>query len=153
MAELDDGYTERSSDGTYGGIEESFIAIGCADGPSVDGVAGVRAIEDAAERAAPRLGRSIVNNSIACALWPVKAPAPAPVSAPTAPPILIVGTRKDPATPVAWAKALAQQLGSGILITAPGSQHTSFGLGNNCVDIPVIQYLVDGTAPKSDIHC
>lgn len=153
MAALADAYTERSSNGTYGGIEASFIAIGCADGPPVDGVAGVRAIEDAAERAAPRLGRSIVNNSIACALWPVKAPPAAPVSAPTAPPILIVGTRKDPATPVAWARALAHQLGSGILITAPGSQHTSFGLGNNCVDIPVIQYLVNGTAPKSDIHC
>lgn len=153
MADLADAYTERSSDGTYGGIEESFIAIGCADGPPVGGIEGVRAIEDAAKQFAPRLGRSIVNNSIACALWPVKAAPAAPVSAPTAPPIVIVGTRKDPATPVAWAKALAQQLGSGVLITAPGSQHTSFGLGNNCVDIPVIQYLVDGTAPKADIRC
>jgi pimeloyl-ACP methyl ester carboxylesterase len=153
IAQLADAYTQRDANGRYGGIEESFLAIGCADGPPINGVAGVREIEQAAQQVAPRLGTAIVNNSLACALWPVKGKAAAPVRAPSAPPIVVIGTRKDPATPLAWARALADQLESGVLITAPGAQHTSFGLGNGCVDTPVIEYLVDGTAPSDDIRC
>jgi len=153
MAELADSYTQRNRDGSYGNIEEAFLAIGCADGPPVGTVNDVWTIEAAAAQAAPRLGRSIVNNSVACALWPEKGAAAAPVRAPTAPPILVVGTKKDPATPFAWARALTQQLGSGVLITAPGEQHTAFGLGIRCVDDAVVRYFVDTTPPRSDLDC
>jgi pimeloyl-ACP methyl ester carboxylesterase len=153
MAALADSYTERNRDGSYGNIEEAFLAIGCSDGPPVGTLTDVLAIEEAAARAAPRLGRSIVNNSIACSLWPVKGAPAAPVHAPTAPPILVVGTKKDPATPFAWARSLADQLGSGVLVTAPGEQHTAFGLGIRCVDDAVVRYFVDGTVPRGGLDC
>jgi pimeloyl-ACP methyl ester carboxylesterase len=153
MAALADSYTERNRDGSYGSIEEAFLAIGCADGPPVGTLSDVLEIEEAAARAAPRLGRSIVNNSIACALWPVKGAPAAPVHAPTAPPILVIGTKKDPATPFAWARALADQLESGVLIAAPGEQHTAFGLGIGCVDDAVVRYFVDGKAPRGGLDC
>jgi len=153
MAQLADSYTERNRDGSYGNIEEAFLAIGCADGPPVGTVNDVWTIEAAAGQAAPRLGRAIVNNSIACALWPVKGAPAAPVHAPTAPPILVVGTKKDPATPFAWARSLANQLGSGVLIAAPGEQHTAFGLGIHCVDDAVVRYFVDGTPPRGTLDC
>ncbi|GMU79206.1 MAG: proteinase [Acidimicrobiia bacterium] len=153
MADLSDSYTERRGDGTYGGIEESFLAISCADGPPVGGVADVRAIEARAEAVAPRTGPGIVNNSLACALWPFQGPPARAIRAPDAPPIVVIGTRRDPATPLAWAEALARQLESGVLVTAPGAQHTAYGLGNRCVDRTVERSLIEGIAPKRDVDC
>ena len=153
MAQFADEYTERNRDGSYGNIEEAFLAIGCADGPPVGTVSDVWSIESAAAQAAPRLGRAIVDNSIACALWPVQGAPAAPVHAPGAPPILVVGTKHDPATPFAWARSLANQLGSGRLIAAPGEQHTAFGLGIPCVDDAVVRYFVRRAAPRGDLDC
>ena len=153
IAALSDSYTERSADGSYGTIQDAFTAISCADGPAVGSVADVADIEAAAAAVAPRTGPAIVNNSIACALWPVPGPGAAPVSAPGAPPIVVIGTRHDPATPFTWAQSLAKQLGSAVLISAPGTQHTAFGMGNSCVDNTVVGYLVDLTTPKQTLVC
>jgi pimeloyl-ACP methyl ester carboxylesterase len=151
---LSDEYTGRSSDGTYDAIDNAFFAIGCPDGPPMDGLAGMRAIEDRAAAAAPRLGRSIVNNSLACALWPVQpTAAAAPVHAPGTPPIVVIGTQHDPATPLAWAKGLASELDHGVLMTAPGSRHTAFAAGNSCIDDHVVNYLVNLKPPKNGTAC
>ena len=75
LADADD-YTGRQADGTYNPMSEAFLAIGCADGPPVGGIDGLHVIEEKAAKVAPRLGRAIVNNSLACALWPVVARAP-----------------------------------------------------------------------------
>ena len=61
---------------------------------------------------------------------------------------MVVGTRRDPATPFAWSQSLVRRLGSGVLISAPGAEHTPFGLGNRCVDDAVIRHLVDLQAPE-----
>ncbi|HZP29881.1 MAG TPA: alpha/beta hydrolase [Acidimicrobiia bacterium] len=154
MLDLSDAYTERRSDGTYDDIDSAFFAIGCPDGPPMGGLEGVRAIEERAQAVAPRLGRSIVNNSLACALWPVQPTAPAaPIHAPGAPPIVVIGTRHDPATPLRWAKGLARELGHGVLMTARGSRHTAFAAGNSCIDNRVVHYLVDLKPPKNDTAC
>jgi pimeloyl-ACP methyl ester carboxylesterase len=148
-----DLYTGRSDNGTYNDLQESFLAIGCADGPPIGGVDGLRAIEEEAAEVAPRLGRSVVNNSLACAFWPVPAPPAQPLYAPGAPPILVIGTRNDPATPLSGARALARELGSGVLMIAPGAQHTAFASGNACVDRAVARYFVDLGPPKNGKRC
>jgi hypothetical protein len=150
---VSDTYTGRVDDGDYQGNTESFLAIGCADGPPVGGVDGLRVIEDAAEQAAPRVGRAVVNNSFACALWPVEAAPPAPLHATGAPPLLVLGTRDDPATPQAWARGLARQLDEGVLATAGGERHTAFNGGNRCIDRIVVRYLVDLDVPDDPTHC
>ncbi len=148
-----DDYTGRQGDGTYDTLQAAFSAIGCVDGPSVGDAATLREIEAAAEEVAPRVGASIVNNSMACAFWPIAAAPPAPVSAPDAPPILVLGTRDDPATPVAWARNLAEQLESSALVTVGGSRHTSFAVGNECVDRIVVRYLIDEQTPRRTKRC
>jgi pimeloyl-ACP methyl ester carboxylesterase len=154
LFDASDAYTGRRSDGQYDAIDEAFFAIGCPDGPPMGGLAGMRAIEDRAQAAAPRLGRSIVNNSLACALWPVQPTAPAAaIHAPGAPPILVVGTRHDPATPLRWAQGLASELDSGVLMTARGSRHTAFAAGNSCIDRNVTGYLVDLVPPRNGTAC
>lgn len=153
MLDVADLYTGRTDDGTYDDITESFLAIGCADGPPVGGLDGLRTIEERAAAAAPRLGRAVVNNSLPCALWPVAAAPPMELHAAGAPPMLVLGTRDDPATPLAWAKGLAHQLDEGVLVTVGGERHTAFGGGNRCVDRIVVRYLVALDVPKNPTAC
>ena len=57
----------------------------------------------------------------ACDFWPVKdKTVNRAIHAKGAPPILVVGTLRDPATPYKWAKALAAQLSSGVLLSFDG---------------------------------
>ena len=78
---------------------------------------------------------------------------PKPIHAPGAPPIVVIGTTRDPATPYAWAKGLAAQLDSGRLITRDGDGHTGFHEGSPCVDRAVEQYFLSGTDPQDNLHC
>ena len=148
-----DQYTGRSQDGTYDQSLEAFLAIGCLDGPDVGGLAGLRVIEDQAAQVAPRLGRSVVNNSLACAVWPVPVqPAPLP-HAVGAPPIVVVGNTNDPATPYAWAQGLSHELTSAVLVTVNSTMHTAYASGNSCVDTVVNRYLLDRVPPPAGIRC
>jgi hypothetical protein len=72
---------------------------------------------------------------------------------PGAGPILVVGTTHDPATPYAWARALANQLASGVLLTREGDGHTAYGRGNTCVDSAVDDYLLTDRPPKNGTRC
>ena len=58
----------------------------------------------------------------------------------------------DPATPYAWAKSLAKQLESGVLITRKGDGHTAY-LESKCVDKAVDGYLLELTVPKDGLVC
>ena len=66
---------------------------------------------------------------------------------------MVVGTTRDPATPYAWAEALADQLDSGVLVTRDGDGHTGYNSGNDCVDEAVEAYLLDGTVPEDGLSC
>ncbi len=148
-----DSYTGREAEGVYDDAQEAFLAIGCADGPPVGDVDAMRAIEDAAARVAPRLGATIVNGSLPCALWPVTAPQPRALHAAGAAPIWVLAARKDPATPFRWARGLATALESATLVAVRSSSHTSFDSGNLCVDDVVIRYLVDLEVPARGTRC
>jgi pimeloyl-ACP methyl ester carboxylesterase len=148
-----DLYADREGDGSYSNLQEAFFTIGCADGPSLGGVAGLKAIEDVAARKAPRLGRSIVNNSAPCAFWPFEPPPPRVLRAHGAAPILLLGTVDDPATPYRWAESLAEALASTVLVRVAGERHTAFASGNPCVDDLVVRYLVDLQMPNEGARC
>ena len=152
VAALADSYTERRPDGTYGTSQDAFLAISCADGPPVGTIADVAATGAAAAAVAPILGPGIVSNALTCALWPFQGPPAAPVHVTGSPPSMVVGTLDDPATPVAWARSLATQLGA-TLVTAPGYQHTAFGQGNACVDTAVVAFLVTAERPPGPVTC
>jgi TAP-like protein len=75
------------------------------------------------------------------------------VEAPGAPPIVVVGTTRDPATPYVWAQALARQLSSGVLVTYAGDGHTAYARGNGCISAAVNRYLNDDVAPRDGLRC
>lgn len=154
---LADGYNDRRSDGSYGSnLTEAYWATICAD---------VRAAPDQEEDVpdpasitaqAPILGPSLVGQESMCAAWPAPASpgtGAVAVQAAGAPPIVVIGTTHDPATPYLWARSLADQLESGVLVSVAGTQHLAYGRGNSCVDELVEDYLVDGEAPADGIDC
>jgi hypothetical protein len=66
---------------------------------------------------------------------------------------MVVGTTRDPATPLVWARALASQLPRGVLVTRDGDGHTGYGRGSRCTDDTVERYLVSGIVPTKDVRC
>ncbi len=153
---LSDEFTGRNDDGTYATLQEAFWGIGCLDGPSVvGGPDAFQAAEPQFRAAAPRLGVGLLYATLVCAYWPVPpVPSMAPITVDGTPPILVVGTTGDPATPLQWAEALSKELSSGVLLVAEGTQHTAFVTAfNRCVDDAVVKYLVDLTPPVSGTRC
>jgi pimeloyl-ACP methyl ester carboxylesterase len=149
-----DSFVGRDAEGRDDHALEAFWAVTCLDGPVIPNVDAAAALEQQAVAVAPRLGAFIVNNSLPCSVWPVKpVAAGGRITAPGAPPILVIGTTRDPATPLSQARALASSLQRGRLLVAEGEQHTSFDNGNACVDAVVTRYLVDRRLPRPGTRC
>ena len=65
----------------------------------------------------------------------------------------MLSTTGDPATPYTWGVHLAQELGSGVLVTRVGEGHTAYAWGNPCIDEAVNAFLVAGTTPRDGLRC
>ncbi|MDQ1477836.1 MAG: hypothetical protein QOE62_3065, partial [Actinomycetota bacterium] len=151
---LSDAYTGRQARGKYSNETAVFYATGCLDGPAPPTVAAVQRLAAQAAKVAPRLGPSSVWLGLPCTLWPVPAPGKvAPIRAAGAPPILVIGTTHDPATPYIWAESLARELASGVLLTSNSASHTSYGHGDQCVDGNTDRYLLELRVPPAGTRC
>jgi pimeloyl-ACP methyl ester carboxylesterase len=153
LLELSDQIDGRQGNGTYDNLVESNSAINCVDRPGLGPTIADYAREAiAGAKDGPTFGEFIGWGNVACAEWPV-APelAPGPVSAVGAPPILVIGTLRDPATPFVGAQALAKQLG-GSLLTFDGDGHTAF-LRSTCIDNIVKSYVVALKTPAVGTIC
>jgi pimeloyl-ACP methyl ester carboxylesterase len=152
---LADEYNYRDSDGTYfDNSNEAFIAIGCLEyGPSVDLRYDARELAALKEQD-PMLGPYQGYADLTCSGWSYgPTDFPDAIDASGAPPMLLIATTGDPATPYPAAKALAKQLSSGVLVTFNGDSHTAYALGNVCVDDVVNNFFINGTVPDSDPQC
>ncbi|MFD7021225.1 alpha/beta hydrolase [Promicromonospora sukumoe] len=152
---LADVYNDRNDDGTFkSNSEEAFRAINCADARAEEDMTKMAEIADEIEAAAPTLGESFGYSGIECTDWPYPpAEQEFDPAAEGAPPIVVIGTTNDPATPYRWAEALAGTLSSAVLVTYEGEGHTAYGRSNTCVSNAVETYLVEGKAPKDGLTC
>jgi hypothetical protein len=124
------------------------------DLPSVRSVADIQAQLPSYRQASPLFGAAIAWSSLPCAYWPAPpAGRPHTIRARGAPPILVIGTTRDPATPYSWAQGLAAQLSSGVLLTRDGDGHTAYQRGSACVDGAVDTYLLEGAPPANGLRC
>ena len=146
---LSDSYLERTENG-YANLIEANPAVNCVDRPWPRTAAPYYALADRLRRVAPRNGPEIALAGLTCSVWPTPPTAtPREVHAPGMPPVVVIGTTRDPATPFAWSQALARQLSRGILITHVGDGHTVYrASAPACVQRPVNDYLVTLKAPK-----
>jgi len=151
MLQLADASDRRNRDGSYGQLNYAFPAIRCLDSQDNS----VRAAEKRLaqeSRTAPVLGR-LNGPDLVCALWPVKSATKQPtVDGEGAPPIMVVGTTGDPATPYEYAQSMARALGSGVLVTLDGEGHLAYGQ-SACVRKLVVAYLVQDEVPRDGTHC
>jgi len=153
LVQLADLLLERNPDGTYANLVDADTSISCLDRPWPRSLASWQAAASAAARAAPLFGAPLVWGNLPCAYWPVPPAAQPAFTAAGAPPILVVGTTRDPATPYRWARALAADLSSGVLLGWNGDGHTAYGEGSACVDQIVNEYLISLKVPRSGNVC
>lgn len=151
---LSDSYNERDANGSYSNSIEANLAINCRDYPTPQTPDAAFAAAADAGRSAPDFGAANMNLGLACLFLPPSArgTALADPSAPSAPPILVVATTGDPATPYSQGVSLARKLGSGVLVTNVGEQHTAYGY-SACVTKIVDAYLTDLTVPPAGTRC
>ena len=108
LLQLADASDRRDRDGTYGQLNYAFPAIRCLDSQDDSVRAAEKRLAEESRRA-PILGR-LNGPDLACPLWPVKsAPKQPVVDADGAPPIVVIGTTGDPATPYEYAKSMADR--------------------------------------------
>jgi len=153
LVELANLLLERNPNGTYANLADADTSISCLDRPWPRSLAAWQAAASAASRAAPLFGAPLVWGSLPCAYWPVSSYPLPQIRAAGAPPILVVGTLRDPATPYRWAQALAGDLSSGVLLGWNGDGHTAYGEGSACVDTIVNDYLIGLSVPRSGMVC
>ena len=155
LLRLSDIYFDRQENGSYkGNIGQVIYAVNCLDTSDHLTVEETEAILPRFEKVSPVFGRALGWGALGCADWPIKVTNPLPkIEAKGAPPILVLGTTRDPATPYEWAKSLATQLSSGVLITREGDGHTAYNSGNDCITDAVDGFFTKGTVPKDGLTC
>jgi len=153
MLAISDPFRGRKPNGSYSNEQDAYTANICLDYPAPSDVATYTDWARQLTSAAPHFAQMIAYNDLICAFWAVPAQGrPHAVSAPDAPPIVIVGTTGDPATPYSWSEALAEQLDSSVLVTREGEGHTGYA-DSPCVEKAVDAYLLELKVPKDGLTC
>ncbi|MFI6358248.1 alpha/beta hydrolase [Streptomyces sp. NPDC050743] len=136
--------------------DSGFMAVSCLSAPLGSRFTPAQAEAALPEfvRVSPQFGAFYSTYLQECAHWPVGPTQPSHrITAPGTPPILVVGTTRDPATPYVWSQALARQLSSGRLLTRNGDGHLAFLQGSTCVNAAIDRYLLNDQLPPVATVC
>ncbi|MEX2294059.1 MAG: alpha/beta hydrolase [Acidimicrobiales bacterium] len=132
---------------------EIYFAVNCIDFEWPTDPDAVLQAAKASVTDSPHFGEALINDYIRCADWPVPADPLGATSAPGTPPILVISTTGDPATPYEAGVNVAKRLASGVLITNEGDGHTVVAGGKPCIADLLVAYLVEGTSPPNGTTC
>ncbi|MFJ8144111.1 alpha/beta hydrolase [Streptomyces sp. NPDC096048] len=153
---LSDALNGRNENGQYSNITAANVAINCADDkPRYDPAYVERKLPEF-RKASALFGDYLAWSMLSCTDWPVPGAAYHPdVSAPGAPPILVIGNTGDPATPYEGAGKMVDALGKGVGVelTYKGQGHGAYDSKNKCVQDAVHGYLLDGKVPAAGTVC
>lgn len=151
-------YFSRNATGSYSDNSSQVIyAVNCLDA-AASGDDSEQDLSDeqllaAYQDASPTWGAYFIGES-PCEQWPYQPQeAITDYSAPGTPPIVVIGTTRDPATPIEWSQELADLLDQGVLLTLDGDGHGAYGRGVSCVDDAVDSFLIEGTVPVEGTVC
>jgi pimeloyl-ACP methyl ester carboxylesterase len=155
LMSLADAYASRNPDGSYADNSvEANYSINCLDDPSSVPFNKVPSLFPEFEEASPTFGRVFAWGMALCRGVDVSSTEePLTIRGEGAAPIVVLGTSRDPATPLKWAQALSAQLDSGVLVERDGDGHTAYNAGNECIDTLVEDYLLDGDVPADGTTC
>jgi pimeloyl-ACP methyl ester carboxylesterase len=153
---LGDAMNGRNPDGSYTTLQSSLAAIGCADSRQRFTVDDVRDRLDRFREVSPVFGPGLAWSLLTCTYWPVRGDERHPeVSAEGAPPILLIGTTGDPATPYEGTRRMKEALGEdvGVELTYEGEGHGAYNGGDGCVREAADAYLLRGEVPEDGTTC
>ena len=132
---------------------DAEVAVDCLDHPTSRDVTTYGSLAAAAKASATVFGPLLTWGQASCSVWPARPTRTVgPVTAPGSPPILVVGTTNDPATPYGWAVNVSHELSRGVLLTRDGVDHVAY-FYSACVRSYVQTYLVSGATPPAGAVC
>ena len=129
-----------------------FAIVTCLDAPHPQGAAAWRRDARRAVQASARFGAVLANELLPCAFWPQSPGRPHEVRAPGTPPIVVLGSTGDVATPFEAARRVARTLEDGVLVTVDQVGHVALG-ANPCAADVATRYLVDLAVPGPGTRC
>lgn len=129
-----------------------FAIVTCLDGAHAVGYEAWQAVAEEFAQSSPRFGRVLANELLPCAFWPRGTDAMQRVVAAGAPPILVIGSTGDAATPYTSAVRVAGTLESGALLTVDLDGHVALG-DSECAAERATRYLVDLAVPEPGARC
>lgn len=151
---LADAYVGRGAKGYLDNSLAAQTAVNCLDRDDYVPWQRISALLPEFEKASPTFGKAFAGLLASCEFYPVQTRrTTSAIRAAGAAPIVVIGTTRDPVTPLAWARALASQLASGVLVTRNGDGHTAYSEGNACINNAVEGFLVRGVVPKKGLAC
>lgn len=135
----------------------AYLATTCLDVAHRTSPTSIAEALAATSAQAPRFAAEVVlTDAYGCLDWPVPA-APVAVGPPPQglPPILILASSFDPATPPWQAQPLADALGTGVVLMRNGIGHTTDGSmrHNACLSTASAAYMLDLTLPAAGTVC
>jgi pimeloyl-ACP methyl ester carboxylesterase len=136
-------------------LQEQGAALVCADSPARHLASAWLRVVDRLEGVS-RIGGPIVGWQLApCASWPTPSADryTGPWKAATRNPILVIGTRFDPNTPLRNARRAARRLGNADLLVHDGYGHLSQRDPSTCVVQATGNYLINLTTPPPGTVC
>ncbi len=132
--------------------DAAFLAVTCNDTPWTSGRSELVNRSGQLGAVAPLLGWSTVAEP--CAFW--NRPAvltPVPTGA-GVPPVLMVQSEHDPATPIEGARRSQAAFAGARMLTVTGEgDHGLYAGGNSCVNKAVESFIVSGTLPAEGATC
>lgn len=138
-----------------------YLSVLCSDAPWPRDYKVLRKKAFAIARTAPfDAWHTLWATPAACMTWPAPAHKPPTIDGTKAPPVLLVSSTLDPATPYSGALETRRRFPRSRLVAEDGNpQHGVSLRGNRCIDRYVAQYLKTGRLPtrrsgaKADAHC
>jgi hypothetical protein len=149
---LADALAERDEAGGYSNFLDAFVTVSCADEGKPPTTQRVRALQAEWRAKYPLFGAPLAMGLLPCSTWRAEHD-PYPLGAAKgAPPIVVIGTTGDPATPYEQTAKLADMLGVGVVLTWEGEGHTAYP-NTRCITDAVDAYLIDLRVPREGLRC
>jgi pimeloyl-ACP methyl ester carboxylesterase len=130
----------------------TFALISCLDAPHESGYEAWAGTARRHLRRSPRFAEILDNELLPCAFWPSTNDGPHAIEAPGTPPVLVIGSTGDAATPYEQAVRVADRLADGRLLTVDLDGHVAIG-DSACATEAATRYLVDLRPPAPDERC
>lgn len=153
VAALAYSYDGLQANGTFANLDAANSAINCLDRPYPKQVSFYQNLASQLAKLAPDFGALSAWSDLGCAFWPLPAQGKqGPVKVKNVPPMLLIGSTGDPATPYPWAQEVAKQIPGSRLLTRDGTGHTGY-LYSACVQKWADEYLARLKLPPAGTVC